>query len=283
MIDMINEVTQNLFTPENFSKLLRIALILVIGFTILNIVKVLIVRNIRERTSAQTLMLTRKVIIYTGGFIIVFMALREAGLNLNILLGTAGVAGIAIGFASQTSVSNIISSLFLISEKPFEVNDVITVGGRTGIVMSIDLLSVKIRTFGNTYVRIPNETIIKTEVTNITRFPIRRLDINLKVDFTEDVERVRDLLIEITAANPHLLDNPAPLFIFNGFGDSAIDLFFGVWFEKSSYIAAKNSIMLEIKEAFEKAGIAIPYQGIRLVNPADQLPLPAETGPMAES
>jgi small-conductance mechanosensitive channel len=128
MIDMINEVTQNLFTPENFSKLLRIALILVIGFTILNIVKVLIVRNIRERTSAQTLMLTRKVIIYTGGFIIVFMALREAGLNLNILLGTAGVAGIAIGFASQTSVSNIISSLFLISEKPFEVNDVITVG-----------------------------------------------------------------------------------------------------------------------------------------------------------
>jgi small-conductance mechanosensitive channel len=120
-------------------------------------------------------------------------------------------------------------------------------------------------------------------VTNITRFPIRRLDINLKVDFTEDVERVRDLLIEITAANPHLLDNPAPLFIFNGFGDSAIDLFFGVWFEKSSYIAAKNSIMLEIKEAFEKAGIAIPYQGIRLVNPADQLPLPAETGPMAES
>ena len=190
----------------------------------------------------------------------------------NILLGTAGVAGIAIGFASQTSVSNMISGLFLISEKPFEVNDVITVAGSTGIVMSIDLLSVKIRTFANTFIRIPNETIIKTEVTNITRFPIRRLDINLRVGFDEDIEKVRNLLLEICAENSNILDNPAPLFIFNGFGESAIELFFGVWFDKDSYIAAKNSILLQIKDRFRAEGISIPYPGIRLVQPADQIP-----------
>jgi small-conductance mechanosensitive channel len=272
MLDNVTELLKNLLEPENLEKIFAVAIILVVGFAVLNIIKVLIVRNLRQRLSAQTLMLVRKVIVYTGGFIVVFVALRQAGLDLNILLGTAGVAGIAIGFASQTSVSNMISGLFLISEKPFEVNDVITVAGSTGIVMSIDLLSVKIRTFANTFIRIPNETIIKTEVTNITRFPIRRLDINLRVGFDEDIEKVRDLLLEICAENSNILDNPAPLFIFNGFGESAIELFFGVWFDKNSYIAAKNSILLQIKDRFRAEGISIPYPGIRLVQPADQIP-----------
>jgi small-conductance mechanosensitive channel len=272
MLDSVTELLKNLLEPENLEKIFAVAIILVVGFAVLNIIKVLIVRNLRQRLSAQTLMLVRKVIVYTGGFIVVFVALRQAGLDLNILLGTAGVAGIAIGFASQTSVSNMISGLFLISEKPFEVNDVITVAGSTGIVMSIDLLSVKIRTFANTFIRIPNETIIKTEVTNITRFPIRRLDINLRVGFDEDIEKVRDLLLEICAENSNILDNPAPLFIFNGFGESAIELFFGVWFDKNSYIAAKNSILLQIKDRFRAEGISIPFPGIRLVQPADQIP-----------
>jgi small-conductance mechanosensitive channel len=272
MLDNVTELLKNLLEPENLEKIFAVAIILVVGFAVLNIIKVLIVRNLRQRLSAQTLMLVRKVIVYTGGFIVVFVALRQAGLDLNILLGTAGVAGIAIGFASQTSVSNMISGLFLISEKPFEVNDVITVAGSTGIVMSIDLLSVKIRTFANTFIRIPNETIIKTEVTNITRFPIRRLDINLRVGFDEDIEKVRDLLLEICAENSNILDNPAPLFIFNGFGESAIELFFGVWFDKNSYIAAKNSILLQIKDRFRAEGISIPFPGIRLVQPADQIP-----------
>jgi small-conductance mechanosensitive channel len=272
MLDSVTELLKNLLEPENLEKIFAVAIILVVGFAVLNIIKVLIVRNLRQRLSAQTLMLVRKVIVYTGGFIVVFVALRQAGLDLNILLGTAGVAGIAIGFASQTSVSNMISGLFLISEKPFEVNDVITVAGSTGIVMSIDLLSVKIRTFANTFIRIPNETIIKTEVTNITRFPIRRLDINLRVGFDEDIEKVRNLLLEICAENSNILDNPAPLFIFNGFGESAIELFFGVWFDKDSYIAAKNSILLQIKDRFRAEGISIPFPGIRLVQPADQIP-----------
>lgn len=266
MQSLIEELRQSILNPETMSTMLRVAAILAAGFIALNLIKVVIIRNIRRRASSQTVMLTRKVIMYSGGFVVLFIALREAGLNLNILLGTAGVAGIAIGFASQTSISNIISSLFLISEKPFEVDDVISVGGTSGIVMSIDLLSVKIRTFANTYIRIPNETIIKSEVTNITRFPIRRLDLEFRVSFEEDVEKVRDILKKVAASNPYCLNNPEPLFIFNGFGESAINLFFGVWFEKNSYISLKNSILLEIKSAFRDEGVAIPYPGMRIID-----------------
>ena len=153
-------------------------------------------------------MIVRKGIFYTGAFIILITVLRLMGFKLTALLGAAGIAGIAIGFASQTSISNIISGLFLISEKPFAVDDVIKVGDTMGIVLSIDLLSIKIRTFDNLYIRIPNEKIIKEELINVTRFPIRRLNIDISVSYKEDLSKVKGILMEIARNNPYCLENP---------------------------------------------------------------------------
>ena len=100
-------------------------------------------------------------------------------IDLTALLGAAGIAGLTIGVASKNSVGNIISGIFLISEKSFQVGDVVKIKDKTGIVYSIDLLSIKLRTFDNLYVRIPNENIINSDVTTVTRFPIRRMDINI--------------------------------------------------------------------------------------------------------
>ena len=114
-------------------------------------------------------------------------ALRELGFKLSVLLGAAGVLTVAVGFASQTSASNIISGLFLLGERPFSVGDVIRVGSTTGEVLSIDLLSAKLRTFENLFVRIPNETLIKSEVTNLSRLPVRRLDLKIGIAYKEEV------------------------------------------------------------------------------------------------
>jgi len=114
--------------------------------------------------------LVRRVVFYGVAGLFVASALSDLGVDLSILLGAAGILTVALGFASQTSASNIISGLFLIGEKPFAVGDVIRVSGTVGEVISIDLMSVKLRTFDNLFVRIPNETMIKTEVTNLMRF-----------------------------------------------------------------------------------------------------------------
>ncbi|RXM22074.1 mechanosensitive ion channel, partial [Citrobacter sp. AAK_AS5] len=90
--------------------------------------------------------------------------------------------------------SNLISGLFLVMERPFVVGDVITVDDVTGEVLTIDMLSTKLRTFDNLYVRMPNETIIKSRVTNLTHFPIRRIDLRLGVAYREDLARVRAVL-----------------------------------------------------------------------------------------
>lgn len=212
-----------------------------------------------KRYSLQQGLVVGKVVLYPGLLLILVTALNQLGFSLTPLLGAAGIIGIAIGFASQTSVSNVISGFFLIAERPFEVDDVIQVGSTIGRVLSIDTLSVKLRTFDNRFVRIPNETIVKSEVTTITRFPIRRLDLNVGVAYKEDIPRVRDLLIDVSRANPRALMEPAPMVFFDGYGDSSLDLRLTVWATRENFFALKNSMLEQIKARFDAEGIEIPF------------------------
>lgn len=246
-------------TAETVSSVVRVLLLVVVGFPLLFLLAAMGAKAAKKRLSPQATMLVRKGIFYTGTVLLLVTVLYQMGFRLTALLGAAGIAGIAIGFASQTSVSNIISGLFLISEKPFEVGDVIKVGETRGAVLSIDLLSVKLRTFDNQYVRIPNETLIKTQVNNITHFPIRRVDINLGVAYKEDVNRVREMLLDIAKKNPHCLDEPEPLVLFTNFGDSALEFLYAVWCAKADFLKLKTTIMPEIKARFDAEGIEIPF------------------------
>jgi len=227
-----------------------------------------------KKFSAQQGMIFGKIVLYTGLSIIIISILNDFGFKLSHLLGAAGIVGIAVGFASQTSVSNIISGLFLIAEKPFEVGDVITVNNVTGVVLSIDTLSVKLRTFDNKFVRIPNETIIKSDVTNVTRFPIRRVDINVGIAYKENISRVREILLDIAHKNPLCLNEPNPLVVFSGYGNSSIDFLFLVWAVKTDWLNLKNSIMEEVKNRFDKEGIEIPFPHISLYSGSDTKPIP---------
>jgi small-conductance mechanosensitive channel len=237
----------------------RCLVLLAVGVPIFYAVSRIAGRAMKRRFSDQASMLVRKGVFYFGLLVLLFMVLQQLKFNMTALLGTAGIVGIAIGFASQTSVSNIISGIFLIWEKPFAIGDVIKVGDTAGFVLSIDLLSVKLRTFDNRYIRIPNETLIKTELTNITRFPIRRLDINVGVAYKEDIARVIQVLRDIADKNPYCLDEPEPFIMFMNFGDSALEILFGVWFAKEQFLNVRRTIMQQIKERFDAEGIEIPF------------------------
>jgi small-conductance mechanosensitive channel len=254
-------------SPELISKGIRIALTLVVGLLLVRILAVVTQRYIMSKSTAQRRMIARKVIGYTGFVLVTLAVLGELGVKLTALLGAAGIVGIAVGFASQTSVSNIISGLFLISEKPFAVGDVIRIGTTTGIIQSVDLLSIKIRTFDNLFVRIPNEKILSSEVTNLTRFPIRRMDIVFQVAYGQDLSTIHEALIEIARRNPWSLDEPSPVIIFNDFKESGVEVLFGPWFSQPDFSELKNSIMKDITTHFTERGIrfAFPNRVIRVV------------------
>jgi small-conductance mechanosensitive channel len=246
-------------SPAVVTRGIRIAVYVFGGFLIVRLLVAAVQRLFMKKATPQRRMVVRKIIVYSGFVIVLMTVLAELGVKLTALLGAAGIVGIAVGFASQTSVSNIISGLFLISEKPFAVGDAIRIGSTTGIIQSIDLLSIKLRTFDNLFVRIPNEKILTSEVTNITRFPIRRMDIMMQVSYREDLDRVREVLAGVALANRYCLDEPAPVILCTEFKESGVELLFGLWFSKADFSNLKNSIMQDIRKRFAAEGIAIPY------------------------
>lgn len=242
-----------------YEKVLLGLAVLIITTPVLKLITKVLELIIRKRVNKQGRMIFNKVIFYTGYIIISLYVLSLFGIDMKTLMGAAGIFGIAIGFASQTSVSNIISGLFMIGEQPFAVGDVIEVGGNRGTVMSIDLLSIKLNTFNNRLIRIPNENLIKTDVVNITRYPIRRIDISLSVHYDSDLRKVLEKLISIAKSSDDILLNPEPLARIEQFGESGIEIFFGAWVQREKYVDTKNELMLTIKEEFNKEGIVIPY------------------------
>lgn len=198
-----------------------------------------------------------------GGWLIlaVFIgtAMHQLGFKINVLLGAAGVFSVALGFAAQTSAANIISGLFVISERSFVIGDIIQAGNHTGEVLSVDMLSVKLRTFDNRYVRIPNETIIKTDVVNLSKFPIRRFDLKMGIAYNTDIQHMRAVLLQVAENNPLCLEEPRPQINLQGFGESSIDLQFSVWAARANYVEMRDSIQEQIKRAFDKAGIEFPF------------------------
>lgn len=260
------------------SEWIRAGVLFLISWPLIHIAAVLVRKALRKHSTAQASMLGYKIVNYGGTLIIILAVLNQLNFKISTFLGAAGILGVAVGFASQTSLSNLISGVFLIWEKPFEVEDVIRVNGITGVVDEIDLLSTKIRTFDNTLVRIPNENMIKTEVTTITRYSIRRFDINIGVAYKEDVGQVIQILQEVADKNPFCLDEPDPLVLFLGFGESSLNFLFGVWFSKTDFVALRNSIQREILERFREEGIEIPFPHVSLYTGSATDPFPVEIG-----
>jgi small-conductance mechanosensitive channel len=159
-------------------------------------------------------------------------------------------------------------------ERPFSIGDVIRVEQTTGEVISIDLLSVKIRTFDNLFVRVPNESMIKTQVTTITKFPIRRADLQVGIAYKEDIESVKSILVDVATKNLLCLDEPAPLFILVGFGTSSVDIQFSVWAKRENFLQMKNTMYQEIKKAFDQQGIEIPFPHVSLYSGEASKPIP---------
>ncbi|WP_321372747.1 mechanosensitive ion channel family protein [uncultured Draconibacterium sp.] len=262
------------FNAANFEKLMWTAIILVVGVALIYFLAFIVKKLLPRSLSQQRKMIIQRLIYYSGFILLAFIIIAQLNINLAPFFGAAGVIGLVIGVASQTSIGNIVSGFFLVGEKSFEIGDVIKVGDKAGVVFSIDLLSIKIKTFDNQLLRIPNQTLISTELINVTRFPIRRLDFNVSVAYKEDLGRVKTLLEEVAKANPLSLDEPAPLIVFKDFGSSGIDILLGIWFEKQNYLKVKNSIFQEIKARFDAEGIEIPFPHVTLYTGEATKPFP---------
>ncbi|MGB6977443.1 MAG: mechanosensitive ion channel family protein [Gammaproteobacteria bacterium] len=264
------------FTWSKLLALLKATILVLLGFIIAKTVSTLLAKSLANRVARHQRQLIRRIVFYVIFILFLIAALQHLGFQLSVLLGAAGVVTVALGIAAQTSVSNIISGFFLIAEQSFLLGDTITVNNVTGEVLSIDLLSIKIRTYDNTFVRIPNETLIKADIINLTRFPIRRFDIPIGIAYKEDLAKVREILLNTADKNPLCLEEPKPAVYILGFGASAINLQFSVWSSQRNFLDLKNAIQEDIKRALEENSIEIPFPQITLSASSITEPFPVQ-------
>jgi small-conductance mechanosensitive channel len=267
------------FPSLSLEPLLSALVTFTLGFVIARLASSAIIKALLKHVTPQQAMLLRRTIFYLIIALFTASAFENLGFNLSTLLGAAGILTVAIGIASQTSMSNIISGIFMIGERPFEVGHTIKIHDMQGEILSIDLLSVKMRTPENTLVRIPNETLIKSLITNMSFFPIRRFDFRVGVTYKADLEQVKAILMAVANKNPLCLTEPKPTLQKVELADCSINLEFSIWCSRSNYLDLRTSIKMEIKKAFEEYNIEIPGPSQTLLNCRDSEPLPVKIIP----
>lgn len=216
-------------------------------------------RHLPERLPLQLSAFIRKGLYALVWAFALVQGLRAVGVDLISILGAAGVAGVAIGFAAQTTLSNIISGLFIMGERSIRLGDYIRTVGVEGTVEAVNLLSISLRQADNSLVRIPCESIIKNPVVNVTGDELRRCDFDLGVDYDSNLEQVRDVILELVEAEPLLATSPAPVVLFTGFGESSLDLHIGAWCKTGDYHSVRFKFANNLLNEFRKQGINIPF------------------------
>jgi small-conductance mechanosensitive channel len=218
--------------PLTLSSLLKLSFLFVLVIVLERILRRSILQRILARTRLEEGM--RFAIARMTGYVFIaigfYVALKLVGIDLTSLAVLAGAIGVGIGFGLQNVVSNFISGVIILAERPIEVGHRIEVAGVAGRVMEIKLRSTVVLTNDNISVIVPNSNLISEPVVNWSYGdPKVRLNLPIGIAYGSDVEVFRRSMIEVAVAHPQVLATPAPEVFFIGFGDSSLNFELGVW------------------------------------------------------
>ncbi|MEO0540111.1 MAG: mechanosensitive ion channel family protein [Cyanobacteria bacterium P01_A01_bin.105] len=223
----------------------------------------LVRRSRIDKTSASFL---ETVLKYTVLMIGCVQALDAAGINTAAIIASLGLAGLTVGFAARDALSNLISGLLIFWDRPFVIGDLVEVEGDYGHVERITLRSTRIVTVDGRMLAVPNSTIINAIVASYTNFPHLRLDINITVAVTEDLDRAKALLISLVQDNPAFLREPPPRVVVTALNDYNVALQLQAWLDNEREHVTQRFVLRERAfKALTAAGVEMPFETIQLV------------------
>ncbi len=242
-------------------------LIIVIGFWIVK----LIMKAIRKgklygRLDASVKTFVDSAVSLVLKIVVVVTAITYAGVPMATVITIIGSLGVTVGLALQGGLSNIAGGVLILVNRPFKAGDYIKVGEYDGIVEDISLFYTKIKTYDAKKIVIPNGTVTSSVVVNNFENATRRVDLPFSASYSSDIDLVKKTLLEVAAANPRVLKDPAPRAIVTEHADSAVKYALWAWVKTEDFWDAKFELTEDVKKAFDKAGIVIPFPQLDVHN-----------------
>lgn len=254
---------------------LQTIIILIVGFIIARIAKSLISKHSKGNLPSDY---SRKLIllVYYGIIAItVISAVAQSGIDLAGLFLAGGMAGIIIGFATQSLFSNLIAGIFLYIDKPLKVGDPVMITGKlpdiAGVVVSIGVITSRVRIFDGTYVTLPNTDVFSSEIHNYSATVARRIQITIGIGYNEDIDKAIEVIRNSLLDTPLVLVEPVPNIYVANIGEYAININIWCWVPSSVLFGIQMELINQIKKQLNDNDIEIPLPQriLQIINRTD--------------
>ena len=190
---------------------------------------------------------------------VVMAAIAKLGIQTTSFIAVLGAAGFAIGLALQGSLGNFAAGVMLIIFRPFKSGDFVDAAGISGVVEEIKIFTTTLRTGDNKTIIVPNAVITSSTIVNYSAKDTRRVDLTVGVGYSDDIDKVREVLSGIIAADERIMSDPAPMIAVAELADSSVNFVVRPWVKTADYWNVFFDTQKKIKQRFDAEGISIPF------------------------
>lgn len=234
--------------------------ILIIGYAIAARIGRTIGNQVTKRIDVTLGKFSAKIAKFAIFIVILLGVLGYFGFDVTSIAAVLAAAGFAIGMALQGTLSNFASGIMILVFRPFKVGDVIDAGGASGKVHEISLFTTSLNTPDNRHLIVPNNEIFGSMIENKTAYKTRRVDVAVGVEYSADIQTVRDVLLSAAKRTENVHEDPEPVAVLSDLGDSAVNWVVRAWCDTDDYWTVKEQMTEAIKYKLDASNIGIPYQ-----------------------
>lgn len=255
----------NTYVVSFVLNLLLAVIILIVGFAVIKaLTKSVIKTKIFQRADSNVQNFITNFIGIALKVVVVLTAIIVLGVPESSVVAILGSCGLAIGLALQGGLSNIASGIIIMFCKPFHIGDFIIAGDVSGVVTDIGIYYTRITTPDNQDIAVPNSGIANSTINNLSTEKTRRIDFDFKVAYDTDIDLARKVLLATASMNDLIIKEPAPEVFVAAHGESAVTIKLRVWCESVNYWTVYFDMWEDVKKAFDKFEIEIPYNHLNV-------------------
>jgi len=233
---------------------------LIIGMWIINVIVKQIANVMAKRNVDPSLEpFLRSVLSITLKVALVISVAGMVGIEMTSFVAILGAAGLAVGLAMQGTLQNFAGGVMILLFKPYKVGDIVDAGGHTGTVKEIQIFNTILNTPDNKIIIIPNGDLANSSMTNFSTMPTRRLDFSFGIDYGDDFEKAKGLIMDLINADALILKDPAPFCRLGELGDSSVNITVRVWVEAAEYWNVHFDMIENVKKSFDANGVSFPF------------------------